>query len=511
MMDLETLKLVAIELDKSLRGGFINKIHQPLPREIVLRVRLKGARQMKLILSADPKLGRIHLTQLKIPSPQNPPRFCAYLRAHFQGSIIDSISVADDDRVVTIKCYKKTADSIVRRLFILELLGRDSNMLLVDEESNTIMDCLLSIPQKETATRVVLPGICYAPPPKRAQQRLTTGMSLGSPIMRPALGLSDQDSREFRSHTVSDKDERLGSINEAVDSIYSEMISRMILENLRKTYMAPVKTRIASLKRRMEKIAQDKQRLATLASGLELGELLKANLHRVAKGMARLEVLDWEGQRKVSIPLDPSIDGVTNMQRIFAKATKGKRGLAIVDQRMEDTLAEKRALEDILVLLEQSESLEEISAVLDGTFISPTNVPESLEKRSSASTKKRESSPDFSRYASDSGLEILVGRTGRGNDTILRNKAQKGDLWFHVKDAPGAHVVLKVGSDRRATPKDVEKAASLAGYFSALRTAGKGEIMVADVKDVRPISGGPPGKVRVTKYETLVAKWSPQG
>lgn len=101
-MDLAVLKKIAEELNGELAGGFINKIHQPLPREIVLRTRGNWSGEKKLVISADPQLGRMHLTELKIPNPPAPPRFCAFLRAHLQGARIDGVSCLPDDRVISI-------------------------------------------------------------------------------------------------------------------------------------------------------------------------------------------------------------------------------------------------------------------------------------------------------------------------------------------------------------------------------------------------------------------------
>jgi len=381
-------------------------------------------------------------------------------------------------------------------------------MLLVDDASKTIMDCLHSIPQKETATRVVLPGRHYSLPPTRGRHGSAIGLFGGASTIRPAIVTKNNGKRELRVCTVSEKDETFGTMNEAADVFYGPVIAGLILDDLRRACMAPIKRRVASLTRRMEKIAQDKQRLERFASGQEVGELLKANLNRVTKGMTNLDVVEWTGQRKVSIELDPALDAVANMQRIFAKASKGKRGQALVEKRLEDTIAEKGALDDLLLLLQQAETLEEVSAVIDRTSFSQEKALASRgEKRRYVPNNRGRSFAEFRRYVSDSGLAILVGKTGQGNDSILRKKARQGDLWFHAKDAPGAHVVMQVSSGLGATTLDIEKAAALAGYFSALRTAGKGEIMMADVKNVRPISGGPPGKVMVRKYETLMANW----
>ncbi|MGB9616021.1 MAG: Rqc2 family fibronectin-binding protein [Desulfomonilaceae bacterium] len=510
-MNLEILKHVGHELNESLAGGFINKIYQPLPREIVLKARVKGTSEMKVMVSADPKFGRIHLTQLKIPNPPAPPRFCAFLRAHLQGAVIDSVSVADDDRVLTMKCLKKTGQALTTRLFILELLGRDSNMLLVDGESHMIMDCLLTIPEKETATRAVRPGMPYVPPPKRAQHREPANSAPQSLTVRPAIVQTPEGKRELRPSPISPHDETFETMNEAADAFYGPLISGMIVDSLRRTYTAPLRTRLASLSRRMQKIAQDKERLERLAAGMETGELLKANLHKVTKGMEKLEVMDWSGQRPVTIPLDPSLDAVANMQRLFAKASKGKRGRAYVEQRMADTIAERRALEDLLFLLQEAETLDELSAVVEGASIPHEERSAAGKHEQFLPRRKGEAPAPYRRYLSESGFTILVGKTGAGNDSLIRKKAREGDLWFHAKDAPGAHVVMLAVPGKVPTEKDIRKAAAIAGYFSRLRSAGKGEIMMAKLRNVRKIPGSTPGKVAVATYETLAAQWSVQG
>ena len=506
-MNLEILQYVGHELNEILAGGFINKIYQPLPREIVLRARVKGASEVKVMVSADPKFGRIHLTQLKIPNPPAPPRFCAFLRAHLQGAVIDSVSVADDDRVLTMTCLKKAGQTLTTRLFILELLGRDSNMLLLDGESHMIMDCLLAIPEKETATRAVRPGIPYVPPPKRGQQREPVNTAPEMRAIRPAIVRTHNGKRELRTHPISPQDETFETMNEAADAFYGPLISAMIVESLRRTFTAPLRTRLASLSRRMQKISQDKERLERLASGMEMGELLKANLHKVTKGMDRLEVMDWSGQRKVAIPLEPALDAVANMQRIFAKASKGKRGRGYVEQRMVDTIAEKRALEDLLFLLQEAETLEELSAIVEGASIPHEERSTAGKHEQFMPRRKAETFPAYRRYLSASGFTILVGKTGKGNDSIVRQKARDSDLWFHAKDAAGAHVVMQVAPGKAPTEDDIRKAAALAGYFSRLRSAGKGEIMMARLKNVRTMRGSTPGKVVVAAYETLVAQW----
>ncbi len=111
-------------------------------------------------------------------------------------------------------------------------------------------------------------------------------------------------------------------------------------------------------------------------------------------------------------------------------------------------------------------------------------------------------------FQTPSGGVALVGRSGRGNDHLLRTKAAKGDLWLHVKGTAGAHVLLPLRGRAQVPPEDTLFAAGLAVKFSKVGGKGKAEVMVADVKDVGRIKGALPGQVTVRKYRTVVADGS---
>jgi predicted ribosome quality control (RQC) complex YloA/Tae2 family protein len=98
-----------------------------------------------------------------------------------------------------------------------------------------------------------------------------------------------------------------------------------------------------------------------------------------------------------------------------------------------------------------------------------------------------------------------VGKSAAGNEYLVRRRARKGDLWFHVKDRPGAHVLLVQQGMEPASDKDKEFAAALAVNFSKARGKGKAEVMVADVRDLGHPKGGILGQVTVKNYETMLS------
>lgn len=498
-MDLAVLQMVARELNGELSGGFVNKIHQPLPREIVLRVRVRGEGEKKLMLSADPQMGRIHLTALRVPNPPAPPRFCAYLRAHFQGGTITGVSCAPDDRVVKITSVRGSGSGASQRWLVLELLGRDSNIILVDGATGLILECLRRIPPKETTTRIVTPGTPYEPPPTCASRQPSPQPSAGEWVA--GITTRPNGKRKLTVSATSD-DEVFPSMNVAADAFFGPKLRGLLLEGLRREVARPVKAAIAALERRTQKIRGDLERLAEFASLGDQGELLKANLSRIRKGMTEIDVRDWVSGEPRRITLDPARDPVANMERKFKAAARGKRGQSVAQERLERTLEEKRGIEELLYFIDAAQDADELDQLADEI---PSTRKTAARKPVSKGHREKSGSSPFRTYRSPGGFVTLVGKSGRGNDLLLRTRARDGDLWLHVKDGPGAHVVLLQRERREAAAEDIAFAAGLAAFFSRARSSGKVEVMFTDVKNVTRPKGAAPGRVTVRAYNTILA------
>jgi predicted ribosome quality control (RQC) complex YloA/Tae2 family protein len=503
-VDLKILQVVARELDELLRGGFVSKIHQPLPREVVLRIRPPRGGEKKLMLSADPRLGRLHLTDLKIPNPPVPPRFCAYLRAHFQGSRIVGVEADADDRVVRIIGVRGPQEDRQHREIVLELLGRDSNIMLVDGESGVIMDCLHRIPEKDTGSRVVMPGTLYAAPPcgDRIVPSATDAQEEQPPI--PGIATTPNRAAHLSLAASGNEDRRFPSMNEAANAYFSDKLQTTLLEAQRRAVTAPVKARVRSLQRRLDKIEGDRSRLEQFKARGEEGELLKTNLGRVQKGMSSIVVQDWLTGEDRTIVLEPALDAVANMQKLFKQAAKGKRGRSIVEERREQTEREIRSLQDHLYYLESAQDLQELEAVTGQA----DPVPAKPKRGTTEKRGKEKGSPSslVREYNAPSSRVVLVGKSSQGNEFLLRQKADKEDLWFHVKDRPGAHVLLRKGGSGSIPEEDVAFAAGLAVHFSSARGKGKVEVIVAVAKDLDRPKGGSPGQVIVRHFRCVLAE-----
>ncbi|MGO9118151.1 MAG: NFACT family protein [Desulfomonilaceae bacterium] len=502
-MDLAILQKIAQELNELLPGRFITRIHQPLPRDIVLRTRAHAGPEIKLMISADLALGRIHITDLKIPNPQSPPRFCAFLRAHLQGSRIIRVEFEPDDRVVRIAAQKGPEAARVQRELILELLGRDSNIILVDLATSRIMECLHHIPEKEVGFRAVLPNRAYALPPKREGRGRIQKEEPTISGDNPGITADPNGRRRLALHAGSDKDEKFSSMNSAADAFFKPLLKSALTEAFRNQLSAPLKTRIRALDRRTTKIQEDARRLKDFTDRQEEGELLKASLHKMKRGMTSIEVTDWQTGGPRMIALDPALGPVANMDRIFKKAAKGRRGEKKVQERLQRTAEEKRALEDLLYFVQDARDIETLE-LIDAEIPKPKAALIETSPRPRHRTPKPES-PLLYQFQTPDGREALVGRSARGNDFLVRNKARKGDLWFHTRDFPGAHVLLPAQSGRPASRQDKDFAAGLAVHFSKARGKGKVEVIIADGGELERPKGALLGQVIVKRYETILS------
>lgn len=240
------------------------------------------------------------------------------------------------------------------------------------------------------------------------------------------------------------------------------------------------------LQRKLQQVAEDEQRLRDMVRLQEKAELLQMNLHRVAPAekRSRAAVFDGEGN-ETELELDPQLTVLQNMERMFQRARKGRRGL-------EHTFRRKQELE---------RELRDVEA-------SKPEVPPKTERSDSPSKGAARQAFAVNRwkglqahvFRSSDGFLILRGKNKRSNHKLLSQAARPFDLWFHAENGPGAHVVLQRDFEGQEVPRrSLEQAAALAALASHQSRAAKAAVICARVKDVRKIKGAELGEVRVDR------------
>ena len=464
-MNLELIKNVVDELGELLSGARISKIHQPTPEVLVFKL-WNGKSTLRLLISAEGQKSRLHLTERTWPNPNIPPRFSQLLRARI--SRINSIAVVNNDRIVQLDCAGKHGNC---RLLV-ELLGKRSNLILVDDKG-IIIDVLKRI-SGDGENRSMLAGEEYVLPQNNIAA--TNKTFLIDPLET--------------------------SWNRYVDKLYTDGQYAENKQDFSRQLQLTVDRQIKKMQKRLVAIEKDFVQQQRFAVDRQIGELLLANLHVVKRGMAVIELQNYYLQppEAIKIELDQLLEPQQNAEKYFKRYKKGKRGEDHSKRRMQETRAELEWLEQIDYQLKDSvnnSDIEELAAELrlNGLLKDSNNLHS---KRTLQPSKPHEAT-------SPSGFKLLWGRNNRQNDEISTKILKKGDLWFHVHNAPGAHVVMKVDNSGVGAPEeDLYYAAAIAAGYSKLRNDTKVEVMQAEAKNVYKPKHCKAGIVNVLKYVTLL-------
>ncbi|MEE6448935.1 NFACT RNA binding domain-containing protein [Gottfriedia acidiceleris] len=550
------------EVASKLTTGRISKIVQPSNYEVLLTVRANGA-NYKLIISAHPSYARFHFTNQNYDTPSEPSMFTMLLRKHLNGGIIESITQFEHERIVNIKVRSRNeiGDEQYRTL-IIELMGRHSNILLIDEERQVILDSIKHVPMAVNRHRIVQPGATYISPPNQEKHdpfqvtskeefNLLITQSDQSPseaIVQQFSGISPLLANEI---VYNGKEEVYNSFKSIMNEIQlkkftpslfrlesREMFYFINLSHLQakqtvfdslselldvyyfgKAERDRVKQQSGDLEKLLQnELTKNKKKIKKLHKSLEdtdkadkiqlQGELLTANMFALQKGMKEIEVINYydENGATVVIPLSPLKTPSENAQAYFTKYTKLKNSVAHIKEQIKLTKEENDYLETVIQQIESASprDLEEIREELVETgYI--------RKKKLKKAQKSNKQKVTLDEYISTTGEQLLVGKNNKQNDYLTNKLASRDELWFHTKDIPGSHVVIRA---KNPSETAIKEAAIIAAYFSKARQSSSVPVDYTEIRHVKKPNGSKPGfviyeqnnTVYVTPDEELVLK-----
>ncbi len=478
-LSMAEIRNVVQDLGPRLVGGRIERIDQPEPRDLILTIR-SGASLYWLLISAHPRLSRLHLLTTRPERSKPAAGFCNVLRQHITGAPVEGLRQVPDDRVVVIESVERDRLMRPHRVsLVAELTGIGSNMVLLDE-AGRVLGCLV---RDESSRRHVFPGAAYAWP--------------APPESLPAQAHSN------RFAEASDPDDPL-SLSRAIESHYGGLAETERVESLRADASRVLRNAAKKCSRRLRDVSMHLERAENAESWRRQGELLKLALDKVAKGQDEIvleDVFDPD-HPQVTIPLKPTLTPAENLERIFRRYKKAKAGRETLSQRRAEAQEELGRLEALLAQVEAAGSVEQIDELKGRMQESGVGV---------ARPARRETARKGPRhFRSADGLDILVARSARENERLSFTLARGNDFWLHVRGWPGPHVVVRTPPDRGLSQEALLDAAHLAVHFSKIRGTDAAEVVYTRCKNLRRQKGARPGTVSYADASTLRVRVEPE-
>ncbi|BDB09061.1 Rqc2 family fibronectin-binding protein PavA [Streptococcus toyakuensis] len=523
------------ELRRELVNGRIQKINQPFEQELVLQIR-SNRQSHRLLLSAHPVFGRIQLTQTTFENPAQPSTFIMVLRKYLQGALIESIEQVENDRIVemTVSNKNEIGDHIQATL-IIEIMGKHSNILLVDKSSHKILEVIKHVGFSQNSYRTLLPGSTYIAPPsteslnpftikdEKLFEILQTQETTAKNLQSLFQGLGRDTANELENILIIDKlstfrnffnqetkpcltetsfspvpfanqvGEPFSSLSDLLDTYYKDKAERDRVKQQASELIRRVENELQKNRHKLKK--QEKELLATdnAEEFRQKGELLTTFLHQVPNDQDQVILDNYYTNQPITIALDKALTPNQNAQRYFKRYQKLKEAVKYLTDLIEETKATILYLESVETVLNQA-GLEEITEIREELIQTGF-----IRRRQREKIQKRKKPEQY--LASDGKTIIYVGRNNLQNEELTFKMARKEELWFHAKNIPGSHVVISGNLD----PSDEVKtdAAELAAYFSQGRLSNLVQVDMIEVKKLNKPTGGKPGFVTYTGQKTL--------
>lgn len=326
-------------------------------------------------------------------------------------------------------------------------------------------------------------------------------LKLRNDILEDNLGAYDyRDDRKIKDyHTLRlshlcFKETSHSLMSSAIDDFYSINKSNDRLDQMKSTLLKRINSHKKAVNRKIRILNDNINKENQAEKAKKKADLLAANLYKIEEKAKEVEVFDfYNNDNPLMISLNPMKTPWENINDYYNRAKKVKTAVTYARKdlpRQNNLLSYLTQLEDFINRAESISDLEEIKEeMVDNNLI---------KKKGNKKKKAKKSKPLH--YKTNTGADIYVGKNSKQNDYITLKLARKEDLWFHVKDNPGSHVILKTDKIHN---EDIEKAAYLAALNSSVSNDKKVDVDYTEKKNVNKAKGAKDGMVYYENFSTI--------
>lgn len=557
-----TLRAISCEL-KNLIGYKIDKVFEPTKNDIVLG--LYGEKsKYALSICIDSKFYRINLTTHPKPNPISSLNFSMLLRKHIIGYKIKDIITYGLERLLIFKLepFDQCDDNI--KYLIIELMGKHSNIILTDKDK-VIIDSIRHTNISNNSYRNIFPREQYVLPKSdkldiesisnfdefykviglelessnlsKAISNKFTGISLSQinhliqklgidslassrndiekmyNMIKEIIAEADNCNLLFEQIdndyglTISASTSAPFACNFFIDDFYYENETSSDFKSYRNNVLKLILNVLKKYNKRLLNINEKLNDCDNIDTYKLYGELLTANLYKFnSEHLQTVEVLNYNTNKTITIPLDKKYTVNENTKRYYKKYNKLKNALTIVQEQKEETEKELQYIESVVYELENAKTIEEIHTIyeeISENVIFKPNIKKNNIQQKKTKSKKHSNVSFKPLEFIVNGYTVLVGRNNKENDWITLKSASPTDLWFHTKDIHGSHVILKTNGTSNITEEVLYECAKLAAAHSKGKHSSNVPVDYTQVKFVKKPNGAKPGMVIYTHNKTL--------
>lgn len=557
------VSVITRELNEQLKNMRIVKIYQVDQHTIIFHLRGLGETK-QLLISTSPTYPRIHTTTASYENPPTPPAFCMLLRKYLEPSRILQITQHELERIIKIDLEAYDAHlGQSKKTLIFELMGRHSNLSLVDNDY-IIIDAINRLSENNNV-RPIFPGIKYTFPPNQgkvnpyqvskeefinsfrllpANLKLYQGLmqlyqGLGSEAAQEAIRRAQQEPNQLKqdlnlaefeqlwlglqdllnnpglpslvkdgkkmdffaySLTLNKEQDTYSNLDQLLDQFYTQRITKEQIQQKANNLKRVLNTH---LKRILKKEQIQRKTLEVAAEGekwQKYGELITANLHKINKGNSSIEVVDYYDPDQPLITIDLDPQlSPSENAQLFFKRYKKSKTSNKITGRQLEKTIAERIYLENVLLHIDIADSMATLEEIETELIEQSYLKTPKAKKES----KKKQANSYDKYISSDGNEILVGRNNKQNDNLTFRVARPDELWLHVQKIPGSHVIIRSNTNK-ITDQTLLEAATLAAYYSKARNLSKVAVDYTERKHVRKPSGAKPGFVFYENFKTII-------
>lgn len=462
-----TLKAWTEENSEFLTGGRIQKIQQPTRREFVFSIRKTGETK-KFYININPQLHHVCFMNKEneerrmIEIPKQPPMFCMLLRKYLENSVICKVNQPPYERIL--EFYIETFNELSEKIYLclaIELMGKHSNVILYNYDTNIIIGCAHNIGAEKSSVREMAGTLPYTYPPKQNKVDIFTynGEINFETISSDFYWISKSFANQINGKTLSEiknfvllqdispaisadyKEFSLFaellnspvkniSVNEMIDDYFTHYQEKDKFQTIKTHLTTITKQKIKKFKNSLNKLEEQLKREENSDKYRLYGDLIMANLYNNKDFSKFVEVFDYENNRNITIELDDTKTLKENANKFYKLYNKGKTSKQKLGEMRENLIENLTYFEQVLYSINCAENIKDLLEIKSEIL------PEACVKQ----IKPKAIEPEKLELEE---FTVFIGKNNRQNDFIISKLAKDEDIWFHTKDCAGSHVLLK--------------------------------------------------------------------